>query len=200
MLKSFKNDSILSNATFIALGSNQTLHNQSSVQLVRRAIDEIAEVFCSHICDADFFRSPSIPADSGPDYVNTVVAICTDLPPQAVLERLHHIESHFDRVREARWAARTLDLDLIAQGDTVLPDRKIQMDWVTLSRADQMQIAPDRLILPHPRMQDRAFVLTPMGQICPEWRHPVLGRTVTEMLAALPEADRTGLEPIARDR
>jgi 2-amino-4-hydroxy-6-hydroxymethyldihydropteridine diphosphokinase len=53
---------------------------------------------------------------------------------------------------------------------------------------------PDGLILPHPRLQDRAFVLVPLADVAPDWCHPVLGRTVREMLAALPEADRRAVK------
>ena len=60
----------------------------------------------------------------------------------------------------------------------------------------QQKKAPDQLILPHPRMQDRAFVLVPMMDICPDWRHPILGTTVREMVAALPEADREAVRPL----
>ena len=110
--------------------------------------------------------------------------------PEAVLARLHAVEAEFGRRREARWGARTLDLDLIAAGDRVLPDAA---DAGTLARARSARgagAAPDRLILPHPRMQERAFVLVPLADVAPGWRHPILGRTVREMLADLPEAAR----------
>ncbi|MCA3440866.1 MAG: 2-amino-4-hydroxy-6-hydroxymethyldihydropteridine diphosphokinase, partial [Rhodobacter sp.] len=60
----------------------------------------------------------------------------------------------------------------------------------------QAQTAPDRLVLPHPRLQDRAFVLVPLADIAPRWRHPVLGLTVSQMLKALPEADRRAVVPL----
>lgn len=94
---------------------------------------------------------------------------------------------------------RTLDLDLLALGDSVLPDRATQEGWASLPLADQSRLAPDRLVLPHPRLQDRAFVLVPLARVAPGWRHPVTGLTVADMLAALPQADREAVVPMPDD-
>ena len=67
---------------------------------------------------------------------------------------------------------------------------------MTLAPKDQQLAAPDRLILPHPRMQDRAFVLVPLCDIAPDWRHPVLGKTAVQMAAELPLADRAAVVPL----
>ncbi len=91
---------------------------------------------------------------------------------------------------------RTLDLDLLAFGDSVLPDAATQDHWRGLPGADQSRLAPDQLILPHPRMQDRAFVLVPLADIAPDWRHPLLGLTVAQMVSRLPAQDRAALVPI----
>lgn len=93
------------------------------------------------------------------------------------------------RERGTRWGQRTLDLDLLAMGDLVLPDAQVYAHWRDLPLEDQARRAPEQLILPHPRLQDRAFVLVPLSDVAPDWRHPVLGRTVLEMRDALsPEA------------
>jgi 2-amino-4-hydroxy-6-hydroxymethyldihydropteridine diphosphokinase len=68
-----------------------------------------------------------------------------------------------------------------------LPDAETQDAWRDLSLEEQVQKAPDRLILPHPRVQDRAFVLVPLGDVAPDWVHPCLGRSVAEMRDALPK-------------
>ncbi len=143
-----------------------------------------------------FFATPCFPAGAGPDYVNAAASFVTTLSPGQVLDRLHAIEAAFGRARVQRWGMRTLDLDLIACGDRVLPDAGTQRAWRELPPRAQAQNAPSALILPHPRLQDRAFVLGPLRDIARQWRHPVLGRSVAEMYSALAESDRAALKPL----
>jgi 2-amino-4-hydroxy-6-hydroxymethyldihydropteridine diphosphokinase len=106
-----------------------------------------------------------------------------------MLAHLHEIEAKHGRERLQRWGMRTLDLDLVACGDSILPDLATFEHWCTLSPDLQRQAAPTDLVLPHPRVQDRAFVLVPLRDIAAEWTHPVLKKTVIEMCNALaPEA------------
>ena len=106
---------------------------------------------------------------SQPSYFNAVVVLKTTLPPSSLLERGHAVEEAFHRVREERWGARTLDVDIIAYADTVSADPV--------------------LTLPHPRAQQRAFVLAPWNDIDPEARIPGRG-PVAALLAGV---DRAGI-------
>ncbi len=81
--------------------------------------------------------------------------------------------------------------------DSILPDRESQARWRELSLTDQMQQSPDQLILPHPRMQDRAFVLVPLADVAPNWVHPVLNLSVLQMLARCPAEDVAQVTPFS---
>ncbi|SFE39796.1 2-amino-4-hydroxy-6-hydroxymethyldihydropteridinediphosphokinase [Roseivivax sediminis] len=138
-----------------------------------------------------FYANPCFPKGMGPDFVNAVaVADTADLGGDAVavLAALHRIEARFGRARSTRWAGRVLDLDLLALGGRIFPDPEKQAEWRALPLGIQQSVAPEELILPHPRLQDRAFVLVPMRDVAPGWHHPATGCDVTGMLAALPAA------------
>ena len=80
-------------------------------------------------------------------------------------------------------------------GDLVLPDAQTHRRWRELAPEDQARQAPDQLILPHPRLQDRAFVLVPLADVAPDWRHPLSGLSVDQMLQALPAEDVAAVVP-----
>jgi len=188
------------NDTFclIALGSNVTSHAGTPDQTLEAAIRAL-ETDSFRICaKSRLFRTPCFPPGAGADFVNAAAAACTRLPAEEVLAHLHRIERDFARERRTRWAARTLDLDLLDYGGAVRPDAATYAHWRNLPLENQRAEAPEDLILPHPRLQDRAFVLVPLADIVPDWCHPVLGRTVTEMLKALPADDKAPIRPILR--
>jgi len=132
--------------------------------------------------------------------VNGAVAVevpHTDGPAaQALLDRLHRIEAEFGRKRETRWGARTLDLDLLGLDDLVAPDAGTFAHWHGLSPDLQARAAPDRLVVPHPRIQDRAFVLVPLADIAPHWRHPVLQLTTLDMLGRIGPGEIGEIAPV----
>ena len=146
--------------------------------------------------ESRLFSTPAFPAGAGPDYVNAAARIAWSGTPEALLARLHEIEQGFDRTRENRWGQRTLDLDLLAVDDMVLPDRATWAHWRDLPLARQMEASPDRLILPHPRLHERAFVLVPLADVAPDWIHPVLGRSVAALRDDLPPSDLVGVRPL----
>ena len=173
------------NDYYIALGSNLPSSVGSSEHTLRSALALMESSGITLVRSSRFYWTPCFPAGAGPDYVNAAAHVRADCAPNAFLQMLHDIESHFGRERAERWGMRTLDLDLIACGDTVTPDVETYKKWYALSPDLQSKAAPDQLILPHPRLQDRAFVLVPLMDIAANWVHPVLNRTVKDMHDAL---------------
>lgn len=187
------------NLALVALGGNLKGQMDSPIAQIDTAIAEISSADLGLCAISRYWRTPAFPPGSGPDFVNAAVACQTALAPSEILSRLHEIEERAGRDRVARWAPRVIDLDLLAVGDLVLPDAQSHNDWRNLPLEDQKIRAPDTLIVPHPRLQDRAFVLVPLADIAPDWRHPVLGQSVAQMLAALPAEDLRQITPISHE-
>lgn len=187
----------IGNIFLIALGANLDSEVGSPQATLRAALERMPAEGLAVKALSRFFRSPAFPAGSGPDYINACAVLSGPMAPADCLAALHRIEAGLGRERHARWAARGIDLDLIAAGAAILPDPETHAAWRDLPLERQQREAPDGLIVPHPRMQDRAFVLIPLAEIAPDWRHPVLGKTVATLCEALPAAEKAALSPIS---
>jgi len=180
----------------VALGGNLPEAGLGMRETLLSALNMLSAKGLALTAVSRFFATPAFPAGSGPDYVNAAAAFETDWPAEAILEALHQVESALGRTRSSRWAARSIDLDLLALGEQIAPDSVGQKAWMDLPAELQARQAPTELILPHPRLSERAFVLIPLSDVAPMWRHPVLGKTVHEMLAALSEGEKAAIHPI----
>ena len=184
--------------TLVALGANLPFAGDAPAETLRKAVAALAGQGVEVLAFSRIFATPCFPAGAGPDYVNAAAAlkIADQGDLASILARLHAVEAAFGRKRVQRWGMRTLDIDLLAVGDSVVPDAATQARWRDLPLQAQIGATPDQLILPHPRLQDRAFVLVPLADVAPGWVHPLTGLTVRQMLAALPAADRDAVKPL----
>jgi 2-amino-4-hydroxy-6-hydroxymethyldihydropteridine diphosphokinase len=185
----------------IALGANLPAGGRAPEQTIADAMARIAQRAGGRSHASKLYLTPAFPAGSGPDFVNAALALEWSGTAHDLLALLHGIEAEFGRTRTDRWEARKMDLDLLALGAQVLPDAATQQAWAALSPEAAARDAPDRLILPHPRMAERSFVLVPLAEVAPHWRHPVTGLSVADMLAARPAEERAEIRPLdsARD-
>ena len=152
---------------WIGLGSNLG-DSHDVLRSALGALGALGEV----VARSSIYRTAPVGGPVGQrDYLNAVVALRTPLSTRALLAALLRVEESLGRVREQRWGPRVIDLDLLSHGDENLDDPVATV--------------------PHPRLHHRAFVLAPLREVDPWWRHPVTGETAEELLARL---DASGVE------
>jgi len=149
----------------VALGANVPSPAGQPAETLLAALRELAQCGITIEKQSGFYRNPAWPDPRDPPFINAVARINTELSPAALLDLLHQVEARFGRTRHIPNAPRTLDLDLLDYNGFI-------------------QDGPPSL--PHPRMKDRAFVLVPLKDVAPDWRDPVSGQSVTDLIAALP--------------
>lgn len=159
---------------YLGLGANMPSPAGPPVVTLWAALGAMARHGIEVVAVSPFYRSPAWPDPADPPYVNAVAAIRTRLLPGELLKALFAIEKSFGRVRKTKNEPRTLDVDLIDYAGLVTDT--------------------DLLMLPHPRMHERAFVLKPLSDIAPAWRHPDTGQGVTALLGIVGEAGLERLE------
>ena len=147
----------------VALGSNLPGAYSSLEALLEAALGRLEAAGLKVAARSSWWRSAAWPDPDGPEYRNGVVLVDVDAGPERVLAKLLDVEAEFNRSRGERNAPRTLDLDLIAHGRRIVDS--------------------PGLTLPHPRAHERLFVMGPLAEIAPGWRHPRLGRTAAELAA-----------------
>lgn len=180
----------------LALGANLESGVGSPRETIVCATDDLAENGINVTARSRLFHTPCFPPGAGPDFVNAALLCDSALTPGEILAVLGEIEACYGREPAARWDARCLDIDILAVGDLVLPDRATFEHWRDLTPDQQQRETPAKLILPHPRLQDRGFVLVPLADVAPGWRHPVSKRSVDQMLRRLPAAEIAGIRPL----
>ena len=153
----------------IALGSNVG----NSRKTLQQALTTLAH--CSDIeviAQSSLYKTVAI-GPPQPDVLNACALLDTPLSAQDLLNQLLAIEQHFGRVRHERWGPRTLDLDLLFYGQSIITEPSLHV--------------------PHPRLRERAFVLIPLAEIAPNWRDPVSGQSIRSLCQAV---DPTGVQPL----
>ena len=150
-------------STVVAVGGNLGLDGAPVQAVLERALAAMPAHGLEVVRHSGWWRSAAWPDPTQPAYLNGVALVRTRLSSREVLEALLETEAELGRRRSTPNAPRTLDLDLIAHGREVVDE--------------------PGLVLPHPRAADRLFVMGPLAEIAPGWRHPVSGMTAVDLAA-----------------
>lgn len=161
----------------IAIGSNLTGPWGSPAETAAKAVGQLDSHAVTVTRTSRYYRTAAVGPGNQDSYVNLLVCVQTHLPPPALLRVLHGVEHAAGRTRGARWRARALDLDLVAYHQVIL-------GWGRSRDLSEMADARSRLgqiVVPHPRLHLRPFVVRPLLDLAPMWHHPVTGESAANL-------------------
>lgn len=143
---------------YLLLGTNMG----DRVAQLNRARNEIIKEIGTLHGTSSIYETDAWGNEGQPSYLNQVVGVSTPLPPLQLLEKINAIERQMGRIRVSKWESRLIDIDILYYADKVVDEANLQ--------------------IPHPYLPDRRFALTPLQEIVPDFVHPILGKTTTELL------------------
>ena len=159
----------MKHTAYVLLGSNlgnRQAFIEKAIAMIRIQIGEVTAT-------SSLYRAAAWGDSDDPEFLNQAIEVRTNLEAEEFLHELLKVEQQLGRVRTTKWAPRTIDLDVVFFDDSIL-------------KSDDLEV-------PHPRMQERRFVLMPLAEIAPTARHPVLGKSVSELLAECPDAGEVSI-------
>ncbi len=147
---------------FLGIGSNVG----ERIIYIKKAVNLLSDIL-TDMEIAPLYISKAVGFEDQPDFINTVVSGYTNLPPDDLLKKIKDIEKKVGRIKRFRWGPREIDIDILFYGNLL--------------------VEKNELIIPHPRIQERDFVLKPLSDLDPDFVHPVFKKTVKELLLNLKE-------------
>lgn len=169
----------MKNKTLIGLGGNLPSHIGAPKDTLCRAAELLEGEGLRIHAKSSLYQTAPIPASDQPDFINAVISAETELTADELITLFQKIEIGCGRKPAERWSARTLDIDLLAYSNSVLPNDDIWHQVVGSSDPAAILKEP---VVPHPRLHKRAFVIIPLLEIEPNWKHPVTSKTPGQML------------------
>jgi 2-amino-4-hydroxy-6-hydroxymethyldihydropteridine diphosphokinase len=161
----------------VALGANLPSHFGTPDQSLNHVLGLLPSRGVRVIRASQLYSNPAVPASDHPDFVNCVAAVETTVGPDELIAVCLALERELGRVRSQKWGPRSIDIDII--------------DF------DGLVVESPSLTLPHPRVNERAFVLIPLLEVAPDWRHPVSGERGADLLAQIDLLARAAVKPLA---
>jgi 2-amino-4-hydroxy-6-hydroxymethyldihydropteridine diphosphokinase len=148
---------------YLGMGSNVGLREEQ----LKRSIKELGSLPHTEVLDlSSLYETEPVGVKDQPWFLNIVSILRTAVPPEELLLWLQKIESQMGRGEGKRWGPRLIDLDILLY--------------------DSLVFSSSRLVIPHPRMHQRSFVLLPLAEVVPQWRHPILGKGISQLAEELP--------------
>lgn len=148
---------------FLLLGSNEGDRHR----WIQFALEELQSSVGNITAQSPLYQTAAWGVEDQPDFLNMAVAVATRLSPTLLLENTQAIEHHLGRQRTEKWGQRTLDIDILFYDSDI--------------------IRLPQLVIPHPYVQDRRFALAPLEQVAPHFVHPVLKKTIRQLLLECPD-------------
>ena len=178
----------------IALGANLNGSFGSPIKTLKMCIKKLQENDVIIEKKSSWYQSKAFPNPLDPPFVNRCLKVLTHLEPLDFLDLISNIETELGRKRKKRWESRVCDIDILSNNQKILPNLDKFNYWYKMELYNQIVIKPKELIIPHPRIQEREFVLLPLLDIQPNWTHPILNKTVLQLCEELPEKIKNNIK------